>query len=283
MAGGLLALMDDIAMLADDVAVGAKVSTQKTAGILGDDLAVNAEKASGFDQSRELIVIWEIMKGSFKNKFIILPIAFLLSAFFPAMIGYILILGAMYLLYEGSEKIEEWIEQYILRKPHAEHVELKESTAENVLDIEKKKIKSAIVTDFILSIEIVVIALGAVATLPLMTQIFSVTFVALLVTVGVYGLVAAIVRIDNVGFWLINKGRTDIGMAMVSFMPILIKTLAVVGTLAMVVVGAGILMHQIPTLHEMFHFFSSGILNELSLGGLIAVSLAGVKLALDGE
>jgi predicted DNA repair protein MutK len=283
MAAGLLALLDDIAMLADDVAVGAKVSTTKTAGILGDDLAVNAEKASGFDSNRELKVIWEIMKGSFKNKLIILPVIFLLSAFFPAAIGYILILGGMYLLYEGSEKIEEWIEHYILRRPEETHEELRASTSDNILEIEKKKIKAAIVTDFILSIEIIVIALGSIIQYPLMVQIITTTIVAMIVTVSVYGLVAAIVRIDNVGFWLIDKGRTDIGMAMVAFMPMLIKALTVIGTLAMVVVGAGILGHEIPAIHEATHFFSYGILNDLTLGGVVAVCLASIKLFIEGE
>ena len=206
MASGFFALLDDIASLMDDVATMAKVSTKKTAGILGDDLAVNAEKASGFVASREIPVLWAITKGSFLNKVIILPIAFLLSAFLPWIVPIILVLGGLYLAYDGSEKVYEYF------VPH-NHVQVSitevELTKSEILDIEKSKIKSAIITDFILSVEIVIIALGTVIGQPLLTQILVVSFVALIATVGVYGIVALIVRMDDFGYRLIKLNPED--------------------------------------------------------------------------
>lgn len=276
MASGIFLLLDDIAMLADDVAVASKVATQKTAAILGDDLAVNAQKATGFDQSRELAIIWAITKGSLRNKAIILPIAFILTAVAPSLIIYILMLGALYLLYEGTEKIEE----YLFHKKHEEkNEELLHSTKETILEIEKQKIKSAVFTDFILSIEIVVIALSAVAAKPFMVQVTSTVIVALIATFGVYGLVAMIVRMDNVGFWLIEKNHIKSGNALISAMPKLIKTLTVVGTIAMILVGGGILAHHVEFFH---HYFIEGvpaIINDLVIGLVIgAVVLLVVKI-----
>lgn len=263
MASGIFALLDDIAILADDVAVSTKIATQKTAGILGDDLAVNAEKATGFDQQRELKVIWAITKGSLKNKLIILPIAFILSALASWIIPYILICGGLYLLYEGAEKVEE----YFHKKSHKKEEKIiKESTADNILDIEKDKIKSAIFTDFILSIEIVVIALGTVLDKPLPIQIFTTSLVALVATFGVYGIVAMIVRMDNVGFWLIERDRVKTGNFLISLMPKLIKFLAVVGTIAMILVGGGILSHNIDMIHHLFISEIPTILNEFIVG-----------------
>ena len=268
MASGIFLLLDDIAMLADDVAVASKVATQKTAAILGDDLAVNAQKATGFDQSRELAVIWAITKGSLKNKVIILPVAFLLTAVAPSLITIILILGALFLLYEGVEKIEE----YLFHKEHEEkNEELLNSTPETILEVEQEKIKSAIVTDFILSIEIVVIALAAVATKPFAVQVSSTVIVALIATFGVYGLVAMIVRMDNVGFWLIEKKHERSGNFLISAMPKLIKTLALVGTFAMILVGGGILAHKVEFFH---HYFIEGvpaIVNDILIGLVIGV------------
>lgn len=276
MASGIFLLLDDIAMLADDVAVASKIATQKTAAILGDDLAVNAQKATGFDQSRELAIIWAITKGSLRNKAIILPIAFILTAVAPSLIIYILMLGALYLLYEGTEKIEE----YLFHKKHEEkNEELLHSTKETILEIEKQKIKSAVLTDFILSIEIVVIALSAVAAKPFMVQVTSTVIVALIATFGVYGLVAMIVRMDNVGFWLIEKNHIKSGNALISAMPKLIKTLTVVGTIAMILVGGGILAHNVEFFH---HYFIEGvpaIINDLVIGLVIgAVVLLVVKI-----
>jgi len=266
MASGMFALLDDIAILADDIALSTKVATQKTAAILGDDLAVNAEKATGFKQERELKVIWEITKGSLKNKAIILPIAFVLSAFAPWLITIILILGGLFLLYEGSEKIEE----YFTKKNNVEHEKvLKDSTVENIVDIEKAKIKSAVFTDFILSIEIIVLALTTVLDKPLITQIISTTIVAIIATIGVYGIVALIVRIDNLGFWFIKKQKVKIGNFFIALMPKLINILSIVGTFAMILVGGGILSHNIEFIHHLFIESIPSIFNELFIGVII--------------
>lgn len=270
MASGIFALLDDIAVLADDVAVTTKIATQKTAGILGDDLAVNAQKALGFSQERELKVIWAIIKGSLKNKAIILPLAFLLSAFAAFIIPYILIFGGLYLLYEGAEKIEEYFEN----KLHNHHKkEIIESTSDNILKIEKEKIKSAIFTDFILSIEIVIIALGTVLKEPLPLQIFVTTFVAIVATFGVYGIVALIIRMDNIGFWLIERNKVTIGNFLITLMPKIIKFLAVVGTFAMILVGGGILSHNIHPIEEIFFENIPLILNHLVVGFIVGFSL----------
>lgn len=206
MASGFFALLDDIAVLMDDVAAMSKIATKKTAGILGDDLAVNAEKASGFVSSREIPVLWAITKGSFINKLIILPLAFLLSAFLPIAVTIILILGAIYLAYEGAEKIYEYAFPH--EHPKA-HLESKEYTEEEILTFEKEKIKSAIFTDFILSVEIVIIALGTVLGEDITTQILVVSFVAIVATIGVYGIVALIVRMDDLGYRLIKASKSE--------------------------------------------------------------------------
>lgn len=279
MASGIFALLDDIAMLADDVAVSTKIATSKTAGILGDDLAVNAQKATGFEQERELKVIGAIMKGSFYNKLIILPIAFLLSIFAPWIIPIILVFGGLYLLYEGSEKIEEYFHKHHTKSHHEE--ELLHSTNENILEVEQQKIKAAIVTDFILSIEIVILALGTVLDQPLAVQIASTTIVALLATVGVYGLVALIVKLDNIGFWLIDKNHIKSGNFLIALMPKIIKTLAVIGTIAMILVGGGILSHNIEFIHHLsipsFPAMFNEFLTGLVLGFIILFTLNGIK------
>jgi predicted DNA repair protein MutK len=203
MASGFFAILDDIGALMDDIAVTSKLATKKTAGILGDDLAVNAEKATGFLSSREIPVLWAITKGSFINKLIILPVVFLLNFFFPVAIKILLVIGGVYLAYEGVEKIIEFLSQ---EKTSGEVIE--ESTLEEEeVNSEKSKISSAIKTDFILSLEIVIIALGTVIEKehPLIEQIIVVTIVAFLATVGVYGIVALIVRMDDAGFFLMKK------------------------------------------------------------------------------
>lgn len=255
MASGFFAILDDVATLLDDVATMGKVATKKTAGILGDDLAVNAEKASGFVSKRELPVLWAITKGSLLNKLIILPIAFLLSAFAPWAVILILVLGGLYLAYEGAEKIYEFF------VPH-EHTyipaDLKPVQKSDILEMEKTKIKSAILTDFILSIEIVIIALGTVLNKPLITQILVVSFIALLATVAVYGLVALIVRMDEFGARLIRLNGEDnsitdiIGRFFVNALPWVIKSLSVIGTIALLLVSGGIFVHNLPFLHHLF-------------------------------
>ena len=268
MASGFFVLLDDIAAIMDDVAVMSKIATKKTAGILGDDLAVNAEKASGFVSSRELPVLWAIGKGSLINKIIILPIAFLLSAFLPAAIIVILVLGGLYLAYEGAEKIYEYFFPHEHVKPE---ISLKPMTEEEILIHEKDKIKSAIVTDFILSVEIVIIALGTVIGKPISSQIAVVSIVALIATVGVYGIVALIVRMDEVGLKLIQMSTKEkslsktIGNLLVQALPKVIKSLAVIGTIALLSVAGGIFVHNIDFLHHLLPQIPAFI-TEFSVG-----------------
>lgn len=283
MASGFFALLDDIAALMDDVAVLTKVAGKKTAGILGDDLAVNAEKASGFMSSRELPVLWAITKGSFLNKLIILPLAFLLSAFFPSAVTFILVIGGLYLAFEGAEKIYEY---FFPHSHKGEAPKLEKLTEEEVLAREKDKIKSAILTDFILSVEIVIIALGTVESETLLNKILVVTLIALIATVGVYGIVALIVRMDEFGAKLIAYNEEDnsisdkIGEFLVNALPKVIKSLSVIGTLALLLVSGGIFVHNIDFMHGLFENIP-GIIVEFLTGlvvGIIVVII--VKLSL---
>ena len=290
MASGFFAILDDIAALMDDVALTAKIATRKTAGILGDDLAVNAEKATGFVSSRELPVLWSITKGSFVNKIIIVPIALLLNAYFPAAITVILVCGGFYLAFEGVEKIVE----FLFHKPGKAHDAAKAQPAPLVekappaapgvkqddTAAEKAKIKSAVTTDFILSVEIVIIALGTVVAESLMLQIATVSIVALLATVGVYGIVALIVRMDDTGLKLI--ARTDdkgffatLGHLLVKALPVIIRILSVVGTIALILVAGGIFVHNIHFIHDLFPTVPA-MIKEFGFGlvaGLLAVGL----------
>jgi len=278
MASGFFALLDDIAAIMDDVAVMSKVAAKKTAGILGDDLAVNAEKASGFVSSREIPVLWAIAKGSFLNKIIILPIAFLLSAFFPVAIVIILVLGGLFLAYEGAEKIYEF---FFHRKHATTNVITQTFTEAEILSMEKEKIKSAIVTDFILSVEIVIIALGTVIDEPLTTQIAVVSIIAILATVGVYGIVALIVRMDELGYKLIamsSKERSiskSIGNTLVKALPKVIKSLSVIGTIALILVAGGIFAHNIDFLHHFAEQLPS-IVKEFALGLVFGFVVLGI-------
>lgn len=275
MASGIFAVLDDIAALMDDVAVASKIATRKTAGILGDDLAVNAEKATGFLASRELPVLWAITKGSLLNKVIIVPVALILNAIFPVIIPYILLIGGVYLAYEGMEKIIHFLF-------HREK-KGKEVIQETVLSgdaAEKAKIKSAITTDFILSVEIVIIALGTVLEQALIVQVLTVVVVALLATVGVYGIVAIIIRMDDMGHRLIKRsGDTGVmaklGHLLVKSLPIIIKALGVIGTIALLLVSGGIFVHNVDFFHHLFPSIPV-MLKELLFGivvGLIAVML----------
>jgi len=276
MASGFFALLDDIALLMDDVASMSKIATKKTAGILGDDLAVNAEKASGFVSSRELPVLWAITKGSALNKIIILPVTFLLTAFIPWLITVILILGGLYLAFEGAEKIYE----YFVPPPSTKKVEaFQELSEEQILALEAGKIKSAILTDFILSVEIVIIALGTVADQTLSMQIMVVSVVAIIATVGVYGIVALIVRMDEAGYKLIqwSNGRYSLlqklGTLLVKALPRVIQFLSLAGTLALLLVSGGIFAHEIPTVYEYVSFIPGWIVEFLLglIAGLICV------------
>lgn len=278
MASGFFVLLDDIAALMDDVAVMSKIAAKKTAGILGDDLAVNAEKASGFISSREIPVLWAIAKGSFLNKLIILPIAFLLSAFFPLAIIIILVLGGLFLAYEGAEKIYE----YFFHHPHSTaQITMETFTEDEILALEKEKIKSAIVTDFILSVEIVIIALGTVIGEPILSQIMVVSIIAIIATVGVYGIVALIVRMDELGFKLIGLSTKErsisktIGNILVQALPKVIKSLAVIGTIALILVAGGIFVHNIDFLHHVVPQLPS-IVKEFGIGLIIGLIVLGI-------
>jgi len=275
MASGIFLIFDDIAALMDDVAAASKIATRKTAGILGDDLAVNAEKATGFLATRELPVLWAITKGSFINKLIIVPLALLLISFSPTTIKVILVLGGLYLAYEGAEKIIE----FIFHRPKKGQEVVEQIKVKNN-DAEKTKIKSAITTDFILSVEIVIIALGTVLEKSLLIQIFTVSIVALLATVGVYGLVALIVRMDDFGYKLIKNSSqrgimSKLGFVLVKSLPIIIKVLGFVGTIALLMVAGGIFTHNIEFLHNFLPQLQS-IFREFLIGlicGLIVVLL----------
>ncbi|MCK0158056.1 DUF808 domain-containing protein [Cellulophaga sp. F20128] len=290
MASGFFALLDDIAALMDDVAVMSKVAAKKTAGILGDDLAVNAEKASGFISDRELPVLWAITKGSFLNKLIILPIAFLLSAFIPIAVIVILVLGGLYLAYEGAEKIYEFLTGH---KHKSEAILDPNISIEELQVIEKQRIKSAILTDFILSIEIVIIALGTVTKEPISTQIMVVSVIAIIATIGVYGIVALIVRMDEFGLKLINLNEREdsfsdkVGNLLVNALPWVIKGLAVIGTLALLSVAGGVFAHNVPFFH---HFTETiplpGMLVEFLLGliiGLLTLPIVGLFKKIFGK
>ena len=285
MASGFFAVLDDIAALMDDVAVASKIATRKTAGILGDDLAVNAEKATGFLASRELPVLWAITKGSLLNKLIIIPIALLLNAILPTAIKVILILGGFYLAYEGMEKILEFL-FHRQKKGHNVVAERPQPPA----DTEKAKIRSAITTDFILSVEIVIIALGTVLDKTLPIQILTVTVVALLATVGVYGIVALIVRMDDAGQQLITYSNgsgwlSALGNLLVKSLPIVIKTLAVIGTIALLLVSGGIFAHNIDYLHHLFPTIQV-VVKELAFGltaGLAAVAVVYIAKRIFGK
>lgn len=279
MASGFFAILDDIAALMDDVAVAAKLATKKTAGILGDDLAVNAEKATGFLSSREVPVLMAIMKGSFVNKLLIVPVVFLLQWLYPPAIKIILVIGGFYLAYEGVEKI---IEFFLHRKKKGEEVIAEASEPEmDPENAEKAKIKSAITTDFILSIEIIIIALGTVLAAPLATQILTVSVVAVIATIGVYGIVALIVRMDDAGYQLIKKSGekgffNSLGEFLVRALPWVIKGLSVIGTIALILVAGGIFAHNIDWFHHHFLPNWPAMAREALLGligGLIMVPI----------
>src|SRR5690625_2916835 len=249
MASGIFALLDDIGALMDDVASAAKVATKKTAGILGDDLAVNAEKSTGFVSSRELPVLWAITKGSFLNKLIIIPGVFILNVYLPIAITIILMVGGAYLAYEGVEKIIEFLFHRNQTKREIRPIEEGRRNEE----LEKIKINDAVRTDFILSVEIIIIALSTVLDQELWLRIAAVSTVAVIATVGVYGVVALIVRMDDVGFKLIKNTEGAgflglLGQVLVNSLPVIIRILSVVGTIALLLVSGGIFLHNIPLL-----------------------------------
>lgn len=266
MASGFFAILDDVAALMDDIAVTSKLATKQTAGILGDDLAVNAEKATGFLSSREIPVLMSIMKGSFINKLIIVPLIFFLQWLYPPAIKIILVLGGFYLAFEGVEKIIEFLFHKKEEETGQEVIEEIEAPGNDGEDEEKAKIKSAVQTDFILSLEIVIIALASAKTGfeelksqfdPFLVEILTVSIVAIIATVGVYGIVALIVRMDDAGYKLIRKSGekgplNKLGELLVKALPWVIKALGVIGTVALILVAGGIFAHNIDWLHHHF-------------------------------
>ena len=256
MAGlSLLTLLDDIASVLDDVAAMSKVAARKTAGVLGDDLALNAQQVSGVRAEREIPVVWGVAKGSFINKIILVPAALLISFVAPWLILPLLLIGGLFLCFEGAEKIVE----KFFEPDHGKHLPLTIAEDNNDPDLiayEKKKIKAAIRTDFILSAEIIAIVLGIVQELPLFTQLLVMSTIGILVTVLVYGLVACIVKLDDLGFYLQRKSAGKgiagvLGSGLIALSPKLMKLLTIVGTIAMFLVGGGIVIHSIPYVHHM--------------------------------
>ena len=287
MAGGsLLALIDDIATVLDDVAILTKVAAKKTAGVLGDDLALNAQQVSGVKADRELPVVWAVAKGSFVNKLILVPAALAISAFAPVLITPLLMVGGAFLCYEGFEKLAHRF-LHPRDEDTAHHQELVQAIADPAVDLvafERDKIKGAIRTDFILSAEIVAITLGTVAQSSFATQVGVLSGISLVMTVGVYGLVAGIVKLDDAGLHLSQgTGATrSLGLAILAVAPWLMKGLSVAGTAAMFLVGGGILVHGIPVLHHLGERL--GTLAAIALDGAAglvagALALAGVMLA----
>ncbi len=293
----LLALLDDIASILDDVAVLTQLAAKKTAGVLGDDLALNAEQVSGVNADRELPVVWAVAKGSLLNKAVLVPLALVISAFVPWLITPLLMLGGLYLCFEGAEKILEKIE-YMRMSQHekgalraAKHAALLASLEENTEQaniLEKQRIKGAIRTDFVLSAEIIVIALGLVAGNPLSEQILTLIIIAIIMTIGVYGLVGVIVKLDDAGFYLVkqqSRALQTVGRGLVASAPLLMKFLTIAGTVAMFMVGGGILAHGLPALHHLNEYIVtvSGLFNGLATmllntgvglaAGLVAVAI----------
>ena len=277
MATSLLALLDDIATVLDDVTVMTKVAAGRTAGVLGDDLALNAEQVSGVRAERELPVVWAVFKGSARNKLILVPVALLLAAVAPFMIQPFLMLGGCYLCFEGFEKIAG---KFL--HPGEKEAEIKEVLKAlhdpklDLVEFEKKKIGGAIRTDFVLSAEIIVIAMGTVQDAAYITQVFTVILIAALMTIGVYGLVAAIVKLDDVGMHLVDTGgeagmKRWFGDRILDFAPYLMKGLTIVGTAAMFLVGGGIIAHGIAPLHHLIEAMIEPLTQLEMVGGVVSV------------
>lgn len=253
MAGSLLILLDDIAAILDDVAVMSKMAAKKTAGVLGDDLALNAQQVSGVSAERELPVVWAVAKGSFLNKCILVPLALAISFFAPWLITPLLMIGGLFLCYEGVEKVLHTLQHKKAATLEEAQIE-KELLEKDLASIEKEKIKGAIRTDFILSAEIIVISLGTVAAATFGIKVAALCVIAILMTVGVYGFVAMIVKIDDLGLYLVDQAssfKKTIGRGLLAFAPKLMKTLTIVGTIAMFLVGGGIISHGVPWFHHL--------------------------------
>ena len=293
MAGAsLLTLLDDIATILDDVAAMSKVAARKTAGVLGDDLALNAQQVSGVAAERELPVVWAVAKGSFRNKLILVPAALVISAFIPWAITPLLMFGGLFLCYEGFEKLHH---SYTHRQQENSLNDnmVEQKLAQDVQDLrayEQEKVKGAIRTDFVLSAEIIAISLGVVAGSDLMNQFLTLSVIAIVMTVGVYGLVAGIVKIDDLGFYL-NKRQGEgvwtrfgryLGLKLILAAPYLMKTLTVVGTIAMFMVGGGILTHGLHVISELFEQASAWVSHFDYIGAVLAAITPSVLNALFG-
>ncbi|MCF7977087.1 MAG: DUF808 domain-containing protein [Chromatiaceae bacterium] len=293
MATSLLALIDDVASVLDDVSVLAKVAARKTGAVLGDDLALNAQQLTGVRAQRELPVVWAVFKGSLINKLILVPAALLISAIAPWLITPLLMVGGLYLCYEGFEKLaHKYLQDADAEQAHRKEISRALSDPDtDIKTLEKDKIKGAIRTDLILSAEIVAITLGTVAAASLLTQVLVLSGIALAVTVGVYGLVAGIVRLDDAGLALtetegeavVDRAKRALGRAILVAAPYLMKTLSVVGMIAMFLVGGGILVHGIPALHHGLEHLVQGLggmfgaLTPMLINGLVGV-LAGAAV-----
>lgn len=252
MASSLLLLLDDIATVLDDVAVMSKMAAKKTAGVLGDDLALNAQQVSGVRSERELPVVWRVAKGSFVNKLILVPLALLISVVAPWLINPLLVVGGLFLCYEGVEKVLHSLHKKKAKTAEEAQQELIK-TETDLATFENEKIKGAVRTDFILSAEIIVISLGTVATAAFGLKVTVLSIIAIAMTIGVYGLVAFIVKIDDIGLHLSEQAsnfKQSVGRGLLAFAPILMKILSIVGTLAMFLVGGGIINHAIPLVHH---------------------------------
>jgi uncharacterized protein len=282
MATSLLALLDDIATILDDVAVLSKVAAKKTAGVLGDDLALNAQQVTGVASERELPVVWAVAKGSLLNKAILVPAALVISVFAPMLVTPLLMIGGAFLCFEGVEKLaHRFLHSKAEDEAHrAELAHALEDPKVDLVAMERDKIKGAVRTDFVLSAEIIVISLGTVASAPMGTRIAVLVTIALLMTVGVYGLVAGIVKLDDLGLWLTRRATAlarGVGAFILRAAPVLMKTLSIAGTAAMFLVGGGILVHGVPVLHHAIEGVVRGITGSSGLGGLggvLASSLA---------
>lgn len=286
MATSLLALLDDIATVLDDVAVLSKVAAKKTAGVLGDDLALNAQQVAGVRAERELPVVWAVAKGSALNKVILVPAALAISAWAPWAVTPLLMLGGLFLCYEGVEKLAHKF-MHSPAERQAGHEALVSAVANPAVDLvarEKEKVKGAVRTDFILSAEIIAITLGTVATSPFLTQVLVLSGMAVVMTMGVYGLVAGIVKLDDVGLYLSRQAGAlarSVGRGILAAAPWMMKGLSVAGTAAMFLVGGGILTHGVAPLHHAIAGLTQGagaalaVLLPTVLDGLVGV-LAGV-------
>lgn len=288
----LLVLFDDIALVLDDVALMSKVAAQKTAGVLGDDLALNAQQVAGVRAERELPVVWAVAKGSVRNKVILVPAALAISAFAPWLVTPLLMVGGAYLCFEGVEKLAHPF-LHSDAEDEAEHAALTQAVSDAGVDMvafENDKVKGAIRTDFVLSAEIVAITLGTVANAPLTQQIVVLSGVSLLITIGVYGLVAAIVKMDDAGLYLSLRGgqggladaRRAFGRVLLAAAPKMMKLLSVVGTAAMFFVGGGILMHGLPGAHEWTHGVAHAVEGVPVVGGALASVLPACLDAIGG-